>query len=336
MKHAFAGVVAVSAIICSAGCETVYPRKANVDAMNALRVEFEDTKDLADLRAAVTENEAALVRVATESRADAASAGPTKTGEQLDSNLLASEAAYFLLRLAPEQRNAAGMVEALGASVAAFAESVSSEAVGVCNQDSGPGGEKARSCWEADVLFDAIRTAPLVDYMRGMAGGDVAAMTGDDWRTMTNAMAELEVLFEEEWTAGLTALDTTSEGAMSPQVEERVKFFMPYLCYADEALVTIATQGGALQTEEQRRQMMAFDAAGTRAVAQGASLPNFSPKPEVLATCANDESRGEATCRTRAHWSEVSRKCGAIRTCIAQSGDQSGCISQQFAATPGS
>lgn len=334
MTQKAASIAAIAISLMISGCGTVYPRQANIDAMQSMRSEFDGKAGLQDLRAAVAANEVALVKVASESRADAASAGPTKAGEQLDSNVLATEASYFLLRLPEEQQASPTIMQALGSSVAAFAEAVSSDAVSVCSADGGPGGTKARACWEADLLFDAVRTAPLVDYLRDTASADVAAFSEGDWRKLINTMLELEVVFEEEWTGKVSVLESGAVADASPETQERLKYFVPYLCYADEALVTIATQGGALETDSQRQLMMQFDAAGSAAVGQGAVLPGFSPKPETLASCAGDQQAGEARCRAAANWAAVSRKCGVVRTCIAQTGDQSACISQQVSASP--
>lgn len=335
MSHKPASIAAVAISLLIAGCGTVYPRQANIDSMQSMRSEFDGKAGLADLRAAVAANEGALVKVASESREDAASAGPMKTGEQLDSNVLATEASYFLLKLPQDRQASPTIMQALGSSVAAFAESVSAEAVSVCNREGGPGGSKSRSCWEADLLFDAVRTAPLVDYLRDTASTNVAAFSGDDWRKLINTMSELEVVFEEEWTGQLGVLNEVSSVASAAQeTQERMKYFVPYLCYADEALVTIATQGGALQTDDQRQLMMRFDAAGSAAVGKGAVLPGFSPKPETLASCEGDQVTGATRCRINANWAAVSRKCGAVRTCIAQTGDQSACIAQQVSASP--
>lgn len=335
MTQKTAGCIAIAAAIALAGCGTVYPRQANVDAMSSLRSEFESRAGLAELRSAVAENESALIRVARESRADAAAAGPTKAGEQLDSSVLATEASYFLLRLPADRQTSEGVIQSLGSSVSAFAESVSAEAQNLCHQNGGPGGTKMRSCWEADLLFDAVRTAPLVDYLRDAAGADVATMTDADWQKLTNTMSELAVVFEEEWTGELANLGgAASAREADQQTQERLKYFMPYLCYADEAMITIAARGGELSTDAQRQQMRRFDAAGSAAIAKGASLPNFSPKPETLASCSDDTTMGEAVCRTNANWAAVSQKCGAIRTCIAQSGDQTGCVSRQIFSSP--
>lgn len=316
----------VAAASLAVGC-TVYPRSGNVSAMADIRQDLDGRDGLAGLREGVAANEAALLKIAAESRDDAASAGPTKPDEQLDSRVLGVEAALFLLRL-PKHRASNEAVAQLGASVSTFAGQLAEDALSACRGPAAPEGARRDSCWRADLFADAVETAPLSDALRDMPNDNLANYSGQDWARMTNAMRELGVLLDEEWVSAVA--DGPSAGA-----SERLAYLAPYLCYADQTLIEVRTQADAMKTDAQEQWMTDFLSAGREAVATGAGLSGFSARPETLAGCASNSS-GETECRTRANWGAVSTKCMAVRTCMSAGGGQADCINQQMSATPAS
>lgn len=302
-------VKGLTAVALASLISCVLPREANVKSLDGIRTGVERA---ADERTRILTSAEDLIRIALESREDAAAAAKSGDPKQvIDSHVLAAEAALMLIQVATDP-TVKQKIDASGLGPPQdFAMAQAAEAKQLCPRPDAAKTE--RGCFLASLFEDAARARPMVNKLKVMVArlapdeGQLrnAAVSIGQWEEMEHLVTVFSVELGSHWAPAATA--------SADQIDVRASYVAPLLCDT-QRVVDMLSEVPSSEANGTLKAKRAFTDAVGRMWGPGVGAARFQPLADS-AQCPDPSA------------CIVADQCSRMRACVARPGaNQQSCI----------